>query len=78
VAFSHGAAIRTWAGARAANIDGHFAAAHPLGNTALVEVHGDFETGLDVRWRGPTGPWAAPTSSTASRRTPTGERLLAG
>ena len=57
VAISHGAAIRTWAGARAANIDGRFVEAHPLGNTALVEVHGDFETGWTcVAWTdGPVG-----------------------
>jgi len=77
VAFSHGAAIRTWAGARAANIDGRFAAAHPLVNTALVEVHGDFETGWTcVAWT--DGPVGGANLVDRFAQDPTGERLLAG
>ncbi|WP_050799995.1 histidine phosphatase family protein [Streptomyces himastatinicus] len=37
---SHGAAIRTWAGARALNIDAAFAARHPLENTQVVTLDG--------------------------------------
>jgi broad specificity phosphatase PhoE len=77
VAISHGAAIRTWAGARADNIDGHFAQAHPLGNTAMVEVHGDFETGWTcVSWT--DGPVGGANLVDRSAQDPTGERLLAG
>ena len=77
VAISHGAAIRTWAGARSANIDGHFVEAHPLGNTALVEVHSDFETGWTcVAWT--DGPVGGANLVDRSAQDPTGERLLAG
>ena len=44
---SHGAAIRTWVGLRAGNIDADFAREHMLSNTGLVVVEGDFESG----WR---------------------------
>lgn len=37
---SHGAAIRTWTGARALNIDAAFAARHPLDNTQVVTLDG--------------------------------------
>ena len=44
---SHGAAIRTWVGLRAGNIDADFAREHMLSNTGLVVVEGDFALG----WR---------------------------
>ncbi|MGW7661177.1 histidine phosphatase family protein [Streptomyces sp. NPDC054756] len=37
---SHGAAIRMWIAARAANVDVAFAAAHPLQNTGVVILEG--------------------------------------
>jgi len=74
VAVSHGAAIRTWAGARAANVDGGFVAAHPLGNTALVEVHGDFDAGWTcVAWT--DGPVGGANLVDRFAADPTGERL---
>ena len=77
VAISHGAAIRTWAGARADNIDGRFVQAHALGNTAMVEVHGDFETGWTcVSWT--DGPVGGANLVDRLAPDPTGERLLAG
>ncbi|QLH21959.1 histidine phosphatase family protein [Streptomyces sp. Rer75] len=45
---SHGAAIRTWAGARAHNIDAAFAARHPLENTQTVTLDGDPRRGWTV------------------------------
>ena len=77
VAISHGAAIRTWAGAHSVNIDEQFIRAHPLGNTGLVEVHGDFETGWTcVSWtRGPVG---GENLVDHTAHDPTGERLLTG
>ena len=51
VAFSHGASIRAWTGAHAENLDAAFVRAHRLGNTGLVEVHGDFRNGWTcVSW----------------------------
>ena len=77
VAISHGAAIRTWAGARADNIDGRFVQAHPLGNTAMVELHGDFETGWTcVSWT--DGPVGGANLVDRFAQDPTGERLLTG
>lgn len=63
VAISHGAAMRTWAGARADNIDASVIRHHPLANTALVELHGDFVTG-----------WTCASWGDG----PVGEQLLAG
>ncbi len=77
VAFSHGAAIRTWAGAHADNIDVQFIRAHPLGNTGLVEVHGDFETGWTcVSWT--SGPVGGENLVDRTASDPTGERLPTG
>jgi probable phosphoglycerate mutase len=77
VAISHGAAIRTWAGARADNIDATFIRDHPLGNTALVELHGDFVNGWTcVSWT--DGPVGGGNLVDRSAPDPTGERLLAG
>lgn len=47
VVVSHGAAIRCWAGRRAADVGREFAATHQLQNTGIVAVDGDPETG----WR---------------------------
>jgi broad specificity phosphatase PhoE len=51
VAFSHGASIRAWTGSHASNLDAAFVRGHRLGNTGMVEMHGDFETGWTcVSW----------------------------
>ncbi|XAS67330.1 histidine phosphatase family protein [Micrococcaceae bacterium Sec5.7] len=54
---SHGAAIRIWAGLRAANADSAFAAGHVLANTGVVAVEGDPDAGWKViDWEaGPAG-----------------------
>lgn len=44
---SHGAAIRVWAGLRAANVEPGFAARHVLANTGIVALEGDPDAG----WR---------------------------
>lgn len=44
---SHGAAIRVWAGLRAANVEPGFAARHVLANTGIVALDGDPDAG----WR---------------------------
>jgi broad specificity phosphatase PhoE len=75
VAISHGAAIRAWSGAHAENIDDRFVQAHPLGNTGLVELHGDFATGWTcVSWSSDPlgGEWLVDRDA----HDPTGERLL--
>jgi probable phosphoglycerate mutase len=77
VVISHGAAIRTWAGAHARNVDAEFVRASRLGNTGLVEVHGDFETGWTcVSWTSDPVGGAHLIDDVA--HDPTGERLLAG
>ncbi|GHE96171.1 isomerase [Streptomyces fumanus] len=45
---SHGAAIRTWVAARAANVDVEFATAHELRNTGIVVLSGTPDTGWRV------------------------------
>jgi broad specificity phosphatase PhoE len=45
---SHGAAIRTWAAARAGNIDAAYAARRPLENTQIVTLDGDPRRGWTV------------------------------
>jgi broad specificity phosphatase PhoE len=52
VVVSHGAIIRTWAAARAENLDAAFAAENALSNTGIVVLDGDPSTG----WRALT--WA--------------------
>jgi probable phosphoglycerate mutase len=54
VAFvSHGAAIRTWTAARAANVDVEFAASHPLDNTGVVVLEGSPRDGWTaLSWAG--------------------------
>ncbi|MGW1956004.1 histidine phosphatase family protein [Streptomyces sp. NPDC001920] len=50
---SHGAAIRMWTAARAANVDVAFAAAHPLANTGVVILEGSPEEGWKaLEWAG--------------------------
>ncbi len=72
---SHGAAIRTWAGRRAQDVDHEFAARHVLANTGIVALEGDLDGGWKlIHWDGsPVGglsladPTAAdPTGSDAS------------
>ncbi|GAA0990062.1 histidine phosphatase family protein [Subtercola frigoramans] len=41
--FSHGTAIRTWAAARVANIDGSYASTHQLDNTGMVTLQRENE-----------------------------------
>lgn len=45
---SHGAVIRAWTGARAANIDKAYVAASRLVNTAVIVLEGDPDTGWRV------------------------------
>ncbi len=45
---SHGAVIRAWIGARAANVDKGFIAASRLYNTAVIVLEGDPESGWRV------------------------------
>lgn len=52
----HGAVIRAWTGARAANVDREFVADARLGNTAVVVLDGDPQLG----WRVQTWADAAP------------------
>ncbi|MCS0599974.1 histidine phosphatase family protein [Streptomyces sp. LP11] len=52
---SHGAAIRVWTAARAANVDVSFAAARPLGNTGVVVLEGAPADGWKaLSWEGAT------------------------
>lgn len=50
---SHGAAIRTWVGLRARNVDASFTREHQLENTGLVALEGDIATGWTLlSWQG--------------------------
>ena len=50
---SHGAAIRTWSGLRAAGADHDFAARHVLSNTGIVALEGDPDAGWKlIHWEG--------------------------
>ncbi|MFI5658307.1 histidine phosphatase family protein [Streptomyces sp. NPDC051684] len=50
---SHGAVIRTWAAARAGNVDVAFVAARPLPNTGIVTLTGSPEQGWELElWEG--------------------------
>ncbi|MGI4895132.1 MAG: hypothetical protein ACRYF3_08480, partial [Janthinobacterium lividum] len=50
---SHGAAIRTWAGARVANLTGDFVIEHGLVNAGVVALSGSPEDGWTCeRWVG--------------------------
>ncbi|MEY9995676.1 broad specificity phosphatase PhoE [Streptomyces sp. V4I8] len=63
---SHGAAIRLWTAARAANVDVPFAAAHPLDNTGVVILEGAPGEG----WKALT--WAGAVVAPAGEGGPTG------
>jgi broad specificity phosphatase PhoE len=71
---SHGAAIRTWTGARAANIDVDYATTHPLSNTGVVIVTGSPADGWRVEeWDG--DPVGGRELLDASADDPTGEAV---
>lgn len=55
---SHGAVIRMWVAARAANVDVAYASSHPLGNTGVVILDGSPDEGWQALvWEGrPLGP----------------------
>ena len=74
VVFSHGAAIRVWAGRRATNVDHSFAADHPLDNTGIVELSGSPDDGwLVLSWAG--APIGGPDVTDVGADDPTGETL---
>jgi broad specificity phosphatase PhoE len=50
--FSHGAMIRSWAGARAKNLDAEFAARNILSNTGVVVLEGSGSEWEAVTWMG--------------------------
>lgn len=53
VLVSHGAIIRTWTCIRSANLARNFARHNPLGNTGVVELQGDPESGwVTTAWMG--------------------------
>lgn len=70
---SHGAAIRVWAGLRAANMEPGFAARHVLANTGIVALEGDPDGGWRlIHWDGsPVGGLALldPTAEDPAGRT---------
>lgn len=71
---SHGAAIRTWAGARATNVDVDYAASHALSNTGVVIVRGSMADGWVVEeWDGE--PIGGTELLDASADDPTGDAL---
>lgn len=69
VLVSHGAAIRTWAAARAGNVDVAFAAGHRLANTGTVILEGSPADG----WK--ALDWAGATVTPAGADGPAGEAL---
>ena len=66
---SHGAVIRMWAAARAANVDVAFAASRPLENTGVVILEGSPADG----WKAVS--WEGATVTPAGEGGPTGEPL---
>ncbi|MFI9250268.1 histidine phosphatase family protein [Streptomyces sp. NPDC053069] len=66
---SHGAAIRMWTAARAANIDIPFAAARPLKNTGVIIL----ENSPSGIWKAVS--WQGATVRPAAEGGPTGERV---
>ncbi|PZE78474.1 histidine phosphatase family protein [Curtobacterium sp. MCBD17_034] len=71
-AFSHGAAIRSWAGGTATNLADHALARHTLENTGIVELDGDPASGWTVvRWEGQ--PVGGDEVADRSAPDPTGE-----
>ena len=74
LAVSHGASIRAWTGGRAANLGPRFVRAHRLGNTGVVEVHGDFDTGWTcVSWT--SDPVGGENLVDRAAQDPTGNRV---
>ncbi|MFE5405698.1 histidine phosphatase family protein [Streptomyces sp. NPDC056580] len=69
---SHGAAIRLWTAARAANVDVGFAAARPLRNTGVVVLEGSPSDG----WKALA--WEGATVEPAGEGGPAGEAVGAG
>jgi probable phosphoglycerate mutase len=53
---SHGAVIRAWTGARARNVDRAFVADTRLGNTAVIVLDGDPDSGWAVQTWADTAP----------------------
>lgn len=73
-AFSHGAAIRAWAGATATNVEPDFTAGRVLENTGIVELEGSSETGWRVvAWEGQ--PLGGDDLVDSAASDPTGERF---
>ncbi|MEU6506089.1 histidine phosphatase family protein [Streptomyces sp. NPDC046942] len=66
---SHGAAIRVWTAARAANVDAAFVAARPLDNTGVVILEGAPADGWKVL------SWQGAAVEPAGEPGPTGEAL---
>lgn len=74
IAFSHGAAIRTWVAARCVNTDGTFAGDHQLDNTGVAVLETDGERGWRlVRWH--AAPIGGPFMADAAALDPIGETL---
>lgn len=74
VVVSHGAAIRVWVAANAANVPPHFSAENSLDNTGIVILDGSFELGWTLaRWAGQPIGGAELTDATAGD--PAGETL---
>jgi broad specificity phosphatase PhoE len=72
--FSHGAAIRVWAAARATNVPPMFAGLHDLDNTGVVELSGSPEDGWTLlSWAGV--PLGGMPLADADAIDPTGEAL---
>jgi broad specificity phosphatase PhoE len=72
--FSHGAAIRVWAAARATNVPPMFAGLHDLDNTGVVELSGSPEEGWTLlSWAGV--PLGGMPLADADAVDPTGEAL---
>ncbi|RII17681.1 Phosphoserine phosphatase 1 [Streptomyces sp. YIM 130001] len=70
---SHGAAIRMWSAARAANVDLEFATTHELQNTGVVVVTGSPGEGWHVeQWAGRS---LGPAGGTSEDSGPTGEAV---
>jgi broad specificity phosphatase PhoE len=73
-AFSHGAAIRTWASAAADNTPDHFGTQRHLENTGIVELEGSFDDGWRlVDWEGE--PVGGEQLIDRTAQDPTGERF---
>lgn len=73
-AFSHGAAIRTWASAAADNTPDHFGTQRHLENTGIVELEGSFDDGWHlVDWEGE--PVGGEQLIDRTAQDPTGERF---